>query len=82
MGEQRDWGGRNCKRNSMQICFGNEQNSLKLRGFPEIGKAEKSHQMTQILTGVEGVIQENTLNTGKDFGRFLHYFISFEFIFK
>ena len=25
MGEQRDWGGRNCKRNSMQICFGNEQ---------------------------------------------------------
>ena len=57
MGEQRDWGGRNCKRNSMQICFGNEQNSLKLRGFPEIGKAEKSHQITQILTGVEAVCQ-------------------------
>ena len=50
MGEQRDWGGRNCKRNSMQICFGNEQNSLKLH--------EISHrwwiQVSSILSGFSG----------------------------
>ena len=53
-----------------------------VRGFPEIGKADKSHRMTQILTGIEAVIQENSFNTGKDSDRFLHYFILISFIFK
>ena len=53
----RHWSRSSWKTTSMPVRILSASCGLLVWGFPEIAKAEKSHQMTQILTGIDAVFK-------------------------